>query len=342
MEIVLDQVWGQQLACATLSHNIERNMVASSYLFCGPDGVGKSLTANIFAKALLCQDDSVKPCGKCKSCLLFNERNHPDFFNVTREGSKQYGKSGNIIITEQIRDLISALSLKSYMGGRKIALILEAEAMNRATANAFLKTLEEPPSKTIIILVSANPSSLLPTVVSRCRNLPFVPMEPSKLAELLQTRLGTSPEEALRLALLADGCVGKTLGGGMDNIKAIDDSALNLMHQIPAMRVEGVLKNAREWKDRRGDLSVLLDRMAEILRFSMKRDLKFSSDIMSRVTNMYGGMPVDRVIECFDLLLDAAQRLKLNPNIQLFLESLIFNMQSVLQKGYRIGTTYNR
>jgi DNA polymerase-3 subunit delta' len=261
---------------------------------------------------------------------MFQSGGHPDFFGISPDGV--------FIKIEQIRELISALSLKSYLGGRKVAVINDADAMNRSTANAFLKTLEEPPDNTVIILVTSNPSALLRTVISRCRVVPFVPMEPQKLAGVLKSRLGLSDDDALRAATLADGCVGKALGG-LDDVKAIDDEAVKLMAQLAEMPADAAINFAAEWKERRKDLPVLLERMGEILRLSQSRNSAFSSGIMYDVLEKFGRAPGERVDECFDMLMESAPALKFNPNVPLFLEALIFNMQSVLQKGQRIGTT---
>lgn len=325
---------GQEAACGALLHNLRRDKIASSYLFTGPEGSGKTTTANLFAKALLCSETSgegATPCCKCKSCLMFDSGSHPDFFSISPDGT--------MIKIDQIRELISSLSLKSYFGGRKVAVVHEADTMKGPPANAFLKTLEEPPANTVLILVTANPSALLPTVVSRCRATPFVPMEPSKLAGLLEKRLGLSGEEALRAAILAEGCFGRAMGGGMDEIKALDDEAIRLMSQIADMPVDAVVGFAEGWKkDRRKELPILLERMAEILRRSQTGKYAQSSDIITHDMDGFVGVPGDRAVECFDMLMEAAPATRFNPNVQLFLEALIFNMQSVLQKGHRIGT----
>jgi len=330
MEIRFDDIWGQPSALTVLSQNILRGKVASAYLFSGPRGTGKTKTARAFAKALLCRDERLRPCGNCRSCKLFDAATHPDFVEVSPDGV--------MIKIEQMRDLISALSLKSYMGGKKACLMLDAEAMNRTTANSFLKTLEEPPGDTALILVSSNPAALLPTIISRCRVVRFVPMEPVALAPLLEGRLGVGKDEALRMAALAEGCPGNALGGGVNDIKAVDDAAAGLMSRIMAINADEAVGFALEWKKRRGDLPMLLERMSEILRMAQRRHLGLSSDTMSEVMETYGGIPAERIMECYDLLLEARPGLKFNPNIQLFLEALIFNMQSVLKKGYPIGT----
>lgn len=342
MATTFDDIAGQEAACSALLQNIRRDKVASAYLFKGPDGTGKTLAARIFAKALLCSGNKAGgpvPCGECKSCVMFEAGSHPDFFSVSKEGAAEYEKSGATIIVEQMRDLISSISLKSCMGGRKVAVIHGAETMKGPPANAFLKTLEEPPPDVVIILVTDSPSALLPTIISRCRQVPFTPMEPSKLAVVLEKRLGTTAEEAFRAAMLAEGCVGRALGGATEGVREVDDEAAGLMAGLVKMPADEVVGFAEKWKKReRKDLPVLLERMAEILRMSQGRNSAIPSDIIRQVSAGFGGAPGDRAGECFDMLMEAISASTRNPNVQLFLEALIFDMQSVLQRGHRIGT----
>ncbi len=330
MEIKFEDIWGQSSALSVLSQNVLRDRVASAYLFSGPRGTGKTKSAMVFAQALLCQSGAVRPCGTCRPCKMFGADNHPDFVDISPDGA--------MIKIEQMRGLMDSLSLKSYMGGRKVCVMHDAEAMNRTTANAFLKTLEEPPGDTALILVSSNHAGLLPTIISRCRVVRFVPMEPMELAPMLEERLGLGRDEALRAAMLAEGCPGNALGGGVESVRAVDDQAIGLMSRIMVMDTEEVVNFALEWKNRRADLPVLLERISEILRMGQGRILGLSSGTMPGAMETHGEIPGERIMECYDLLLEARPALRFNPNVQLFLEALIFNMQSVLEKGYPIGT----
>jgi DNA polymerase-3 subunit delta' len=324
-------IWGQEAACGVLAQNVARDKVASAYLFTGPRGTGKTKAAMAFANALLCRSGDERPCGACRACKMFAAGSHPDFLGVTPDGV--------MIKIEQVRDTIAALGLKSYMGGRKACVMREAEAMNRTTANAFLKTLEEPPGDTVLILVSSNPSMLLPTIVSRCRVVRFVPMEPGALAPLLEQRLGLDGPEALRVARLAEGCPGNALGGGVDQVKEVDDQALRLLAGIVRMPPEDVVAFAQEWKNRREDLPVLMERLCEALRMAQTRHLRAPSGTMSAVMDAFEDVPDEWAMDCFGLIMDARPALVFNPNVQLYLEALVFNMQSVLTKGYPVGTS---
>lgn len=141
-------------------------------LLCGPEGIGLNQFARTFAMQILCLSkgiDSEKACGKCQSCQLFAAGSHPDLSIIQPE------EEGKQLKVAQIRELIEYVTLKSFSGNLKIAIIEPADAMNRATANALLKTLEEPPSQSMLFLLSHRPSNLPITIRSRCQRLDFEP-----------------------------------------------------------------------------------------------------------------------------------------------------------------------
>lgn len=163
-------------------------------LLTGEAGTGKLAFARHFAQALLCEatDMSARPCGVCDACRWFLAGNHPDFRELAPDNdedeadgdddkSKAKKKKSDIIKIEQVRALAEFVYLSSHRGGRKLVIVQPAEALNPASANALLKTLEEPPEGAVFILVSHAWRRLLPTILSRCRRLPM-PMPPRDLA----------------------------------------------------------------------------------------------------------------------------------------------------------------
>ena len=163
-----------------LTNLISERRVPHALLVTGGVGLGKTVFATALARLLLCQSPSGESaCGHCPSCTQFVAGTHPDFHPLTVEEEK------SSISVEQLRALISDLQLKSGHGGRKVALIEPAEAMSSPAANSLLKTLEEPPADTVLLLVTSKPGRLPATVRSRCQNLPLIaPMREVALAWL--------------------------------------------------------------------------------------------------------------------------------------------------------------
>ncbi len=352
MERLFDAVWGQGRAVELLSKNIAGNMVASAYLFTGASGMGKCKTALIFARALLCEKPAEPDC-RCKSCRLFLSGNHPDFMGVipTEAKSKNpnfaelvrkpkdIGNSpkGRMIKIDQIKELITAFSMKPYLGGRRVCVLEGVSHMNNQTANAFLKTLEEPPPESVLILLTDSRAALLPTIVSRCREVRFTPMEPYKLAGKLVEFKGLSESEALQLAELSGGRAEAALGDEMEHVREVDEEALEILSRIMEMKPEEVVARAESWREKREDIPLLFQRMMEVLRLSIGPHTVPPSGTMALALEQLGQLPPDRLLDGYYELMELVPILAFNPNIQLLLESTIFNLQSIFTKGVSLA-----
>jgi DNA polymerase-3 subunit delta' len=174
---------------------LESGRLAHALLLSGPAGTGKLDLALEIAAGLLCQEKSWPACGSCRSCQLLRTGAHPDYRKLTFELNDK-GNLRTEIVIEQVRNLISSLQLTTTISPRKIALLHPAEAMNRNAANALLKTLEEPPGDTVMILVSDDPSRLPVTIRSRCQNLHVRLPETRVALEWLMENGASDPLEA--------------------------------------------------------------------------------------------------------------------------------------------------
>lgn len=184
--MTLAAVQGQTHAVEALQAALAKKQVHHAWLFHGPDGVGKELAAAGLAQALVCEKQPYVGCGTCAACTRVKNRNHPDVTWVMPEAEQvERGIAGRSDFTntpsrdiriEQIRRLQERLAFRALEAPHKIALLVTAHAMNQPAQNALLKTLEEPPRDTILILVSSAPDKLLPTIRSRCAKAAFGPL----------------------------------------------------------------------------------------------------------------------------------------------------------------------
>ncbi len=183
--------------------------LAHAYLFSGPAGIGKFDAAIAVAKMVNCLDlGGFKPGCVCVSCRKIGERNHPDLFIIeTLEDKKEIG-------IDQVRALMSRLGLRAIEARVKVAIICEAHLLGQVAANAFLKTLEEPRKDTLLILTTAEPGNVLPTVVSRCHEVRLFPVGNSVLAERLKSEYDVPPVEAEILARFSGGSPGRAAALG--------------------------------------------------------------------------------------------------------------------------------
>jgi DNA polymerase-3 subunit delta' len=193
--------------------------MAHALLFSGPEHIGKTALAQRFFAAILCLEKVYPACGACRSCQLAETGAHPDGHLVTFEAHPKTGDLRKELVIDQIRRLTASLFLTTTVSDRKAALIYPAEAMNRNTANALLKTLEEPPGDATLVLVSHNTARLPATIRSRCQALVARQPDPDAANGWLRLEAGVSEHEAdlalqaaagsplLALRMLEDGSV---------------------------------------------------------------------------------------------------------------------------------------
>jgi DNA polymerase-3 subunit delta' len=192
-------------AWTTLSAHRESGRIPQALLIHGAAGLGKTGLAVRFAQSLLCAAGGDAACGQCHSCHLFAADTHPDYQYLAPE------EPGKAIKVDAIRKLINDLALKPQYGGYRVFIIDQADQMNLSSANALLKTLEEPAEKTLLFLITERPSRLPPTILSRCQKLmirgPRIEeairwlqaQQPGDDAEVLLSTSGGSPLRALAL-----------------------------------------------------------------------------------------------------------------------------------------------
>lgn len=193
MRSLFADIVGQEMAVAILSRALEQE-ASHAYLLSGPPGAGKSEAALAFAAGLTCADGG---CGACTTCRRVQQGLHPDVEIVVPEG--------NFIRKEEITEINLHAVYRPYEARAKVYLFLEADNFNAEAANAFLKTLEEPPAHVHFILVTDRPERLLPTIASRCQLVAFSPVPAPALARDLVSRFGLAQREADLMARLAAG-----------------------------------------------------------------------------------------------------------------------------------------
>jgi len=191
-------VLGQATAAAWLAHALRTRRVAHAYLFRGPDGVGKTRMALAFTAALLCGQVEADSCGQCRNCSRIAQGSHPDVELIERPPGKRY------VNIDQIRVLDHTAHLTPLESRWKVFILRDAERMLPEAQNALLKTLEEPPHGRVLILVTARPDRLLPTILSRCQAVRFKPLTHEDMRHLL-TRMGKFDSKEIEFALAASG-----------------------------------------------------------------------------------------------------------------------------------------
>ena len=241
-------------------------------LFVGPSGIGKRTFARTFAKALLCDrnpGDTLDACGSCAGCLQVEAKTHPDLLEVQRPEDRQE------LPIRLIRQLRDEFGLKPARGRRRIAIVDDAEDFNDEAANALLKTLEEPPPGSVLILIATSAETVLPTLVSRCHVIRFSPLPVEPLAEVLTERgLAPDAESARRLASLAEGSVARAIDLGDPELERFRRQLIDEVSapagfdpSVVAERVAGYLAQAaKDHPTKRRHAGLLVGELARLFR----------------------------------------------------------------------------
>jgi DNA polymerase-3 subunit delta' len=191
---------GQEKAKRILQQSLRRKTVSHAYLFSGPPGTGRKKAALAFAKALFCTSGGDDACGECLACRKFEHGNEPDLHLIAPDG--------NSIKIDQIRDLQKELSYRNATSHQKVYIMEHAEKMTLPAANSLLKFLEEPSSPIVAILLTDNGQAVLPTIRSRAQWVPFLPMAPRQMLQVLleEEQPALLARAAVHLASGLDAC----------------------------------------------------------------------------------------------------------------------------------------
>lgn len=262
-----DAVKGHGRAKRVLKTALKTGRVAHAYLFWGIEGIGKHKMALALAETLLCKDGEAlergTPCGVCDSCRKTAAGTHPDL-HILEPGEKA-------ISVEDARTLEKNLSFQSYEKGRKVAIIRDSFNMTREAANALLKTVEEPPRGTYVILTATHVSGILPTLASRCRQVRLDPLGEDLVKTILVDE-GVEPERAARLAGLSGGSPGQALMLERASAGDLEDEAERIAMGLSRMGVAERLGLSEKWSKDKENLEIRFACLERVLRLRSLED----------------------------------------------------------------------
>jgi len=329
------QITGQDTAVAFLKRVIGSGKIPHAFLFTGVEGVGKTTTSLAFCQAINCLEPvNSEGCGRCRNCRQLVSGNFPDL--------KFIEPDGQFIKIEQIRELNRDICFRPVEGAYRVVIINRADLMNQESANAFLKTLEEPPPGNVIILKVKEPLDLLPTIVSRCQKIPFKPLPRTVVKEHLVRETGMTEENAALIAGISDGSLGKAvrISSGV-YLEERQKAILNII-KLPGIQKTGAIELAMEYaqdvKKRDIDASGGMDlfeligiwktwyRDLIIMKSEGPAGMLINTDFSRKLKFISGHIPMDRLIDGFFLLDRAEMDLMKNPNVGLMMENLFLGL----------------
>lgn len=313
-----ENIINQPVAVRAIKAIILKDQLRDSYLFSGPDGVGKRTVAIEFAKAVNCEnkEERTSLCD-CASCRKIDSMNHPDIFIIHPEG-----KSNSIKI-EKIRELIYQASLKPYEARKKVFIINDAECLREEAQNAFLKLLEEPPKNHILILTSGNIAGLLATILSRCKVLKFSCLSQPDIQKFLEEH-DVDEKEAVLFSHMSMGSIGKAMEFKENNVIARRDQVVNNFFFRKSVLLRESVLNDQIRDDIGSSLHILLYWYRDLLisKFTREAPMLFNVDRHQEISSYAERFPKEKLQKDLLSIIQTIGYLKNNVNPK----TAVFNM----------------
>ncbi len=292
---MFDEIIGNQQIKETLIKAVKENTVSHSYMFVGIEGIGKQRIAKDFAQMILCMNEENKGCNQCKSCIEFQSHNHPDFLYIEPDG--------NSIKIEQIRYLQRKIQEKPIISDQKVYIINDADKMTKEAQNSLLKTLEEPPEYSTIILIGSNENAFLNTIKSRCMILSFRSISSETIKTYMKTNYGME-NISENMVEAFQGSIGKAI----------------------------ILKDKKEQYDKVEEVIQNLDRknMIDILQLSEEiyKDKEEIMNILEYINIILIKLTKENIkyVNCIQIVEETKKRLNQNANYDMCIDNMLFNM----------------
>lgn len=331
---------------------LDRGRLASTFLFVGPPGIGKRTFAVKLAQALLCEGPhaQLNPCGNCHGCELAAAGNHPDLDMVAKPADKSAIPLDLLIGQGERRlheGLCHRLGLKPYLASRKIALIDDADSLNVEGANALLKTLEEPPPGSVLILIGTSADKQLPTIRSRCQIVRFAPLPNDLVARLLISQgLVADTAQAERLASQSGGSLRQALDLADEGLWTFRRHFLQRLAQPPldvvrvAKAVNTFVEEAgKEAPPRRQRARQIMSLAGEFYRQLARglcgADVGSDPEVHSAVDQALRGWPGDvaTAVTCTERCLEAARQVDGNAYLPVLIDAWVDDLGRIAQQA---------
>ena len=311
-----------------LQNAIQMGKVSHAYIFNGEVGAGKKMLASAFAMALQCEKHGTDPCMECDSCKRALSKNHPDIITITHEKPNSIG-------IEDIRiQLIDDVSIKPYTGPYKIYILNEAEKLTLQAQNALLKTIEEPPAYAVILLLTTNAESFLPTILSRCVTLNLKAVPDEKIKKFLMAHYQIPDYQADVCVAFAQGNVGKAIQlAASDDFNELKASALQLikrLHDIDLYEMTEAVKQISEYKLQINDyFDLMMIWYRDVLYYKATKDVNglIFKDEVYDIKRQAEQSSYNGIEEILQALSKAQVRLNANVNFDLVIELLLLTIK---------------
>ena len=311
-----------------IQNAVTEDKVSHAYILNGEKGSGKKMLAGLFAQTLQCEKGGAEPCYECHSCKQAVSGNHPVIFWVTHE-------KPNSISVDDIRVQINCdIQVKPYNGKYKIYIVPDADMMTVQAQNALLKTIEEPPAYAVILLLTENANSLLPTICSRCVMLKLRNIKDQLVKRYLMEQLQVPDYKADVCTAFAQGNIGKAVMlAGSEHFNEIKDEAVRLLKNIDTMELGDLVEAVKRISAYKIEITDYLDilmiwyRDVLIYKATMNIDRLIFGEEIDSIRERAKKSSYEGIETILEALEKAKARLRANVNFDLVMELLLLTIK---------------
>ena len=322
------EIVGHEEIIQHLQNAIRLGKVSHAYILSGEKGSGKKLLANTFAMALQCEKRDVDPCQECRSCKKAMSRNHPDIIYITHE------KPNSIGIEDIRTQLIEDVMIKPYCSSYKIYIVDEAEKLTLQAQNALLKTIEEPPAYAVIMLLTSNMDTFLPTITSRCVKLNLRPVQESMVKDYLMEKMNLPDYQAQMDAAFSQGNIGKARQmAESDDFNLMTEQALRILKKSKELELYEMVEMIKELSAEKQNIDEYLDLFAmwfrDVLFFKATKEVDglMFKDQLNYIKERAKKSSYEGIEKIIDAIGTAKERLHANVNFDLVMELLFLTIR---------------
>lgn len=322
------EIVGHEEIIQHLQNAIRLGKVSHAYILSGEKGSGKKLLANTFAMALQCEKRDVDPCQECRSCKKAMSRNHPDIIYITHE------KPNSIGIEDIRTQLIEDVMIKPYCSSYKIYIVDEAEKLTLQAQNALLKTIEEPPAYAVIMLLTSNMDTFLPTITSRCVKLNLRPVQESMVKDYLMEKMNLPDYQAQMDAAFSQGNIGKARQmAESDDFNLMTEQALRILKKSKELELYEMVEMIKELSAEKQNIDEYLDLFAmwfrDVLFFKATKEVDglMFKDQLNYIKERAKKSSYEGIEKIIDAIGIAKERLHANVNFDLVMELLFLTIR---------------
>ncbi len=346
---MFDHLTGNQRVKDILRRMLKDGRVPGSLLFAGDGGIGKKLFALELAKALNCQSlKGAEACDRCSSCVRISKSKFPEYSDE-KENREKLVRSDHpdvalarpynrFLRIPLMREIEHEANFRPFEGKARIFIIEEAHRLNEASSNALLKTLEEPPATSHLILITSRPAQLLPTIRSRCQIIRFSPLAPSEIEAHLLKGKQVSPADARLLATVARGSIGRALVTDLESYRNQREAMLDVVNALALNHDRArLLRASEEMNDakRKDEYEPRLDLLATlihdvwVLSLGASDEQVVNQDLRAQLAKIVSGLDSRRPARWLSQIEQHRRGLDVNINRKIATDALFLTMAKV-------------